>query len=315
MISRLTRSCLLAIAGTAILATTAYAQPARRSAPPTSSAHAGATGDLPSPAAARSIVSNLWAQREGALTILDADLLGPYESGSALRQDGAYVDFVLCGCNPKKDAHPADRVVARLPAGSGSQVFFAEVHTTNTTSHRHPWYVVAVAHTGGQWKLVFVTLGSYTAAPPLGRLTGSATSTLAETSDARARMLHLAAATAARAAVQDAPVRHTSYGAAIHTRDAVEPAKDGVYGLALPAHKVLSCFTLHTFETFSMPGGLQQDATQHNWTDLLEPGAYASVTLDNAMPECAVGPGTGSKPGTIRMQYDSQIVGATGVPL
>jgi hypothetical protein len=301
----LTRSCLLALTGIAgaLFAATAYGQTPTRS-------HARG---LPTAAAARTIVSNLWAQREGALTLLDADLLGPYEAGSALRQDGAYVNFVQCGCGPKKDDHPADRVVPQIPAGTRGGVFFAQVHTTNTTSHRHPWYVVAVARTGGRWKLAFVTFGSYAAPPPLGELTHSAAYALAETDATRARMLELARASATQATAKDAKVRHTTYGAMIRTHDAVDPVSDGIYGLSLPAHRVLSCFTLHTFETYSMAQGLQQDEAGHNWSNLLAPGVYSSITIDNAVPECVVGPAAGSAPGTLRMQYDTQIVAVKGV--
>jgi hypothetical protein len=313
---RLTHCGLLVIVGVAgaLSATTASGQSASRSARPDASTRSNAARVLPTPAEARSIVGNLWEQREGALSLLNPSLLDPYEAASALRQDGAYLGFVLCGCDPKKDPHPADRVVPQIPKGTGGQVFFAQVHTTNTKTHRHPWYVVAVARAGADWKISFVTLGSYAAAPPLGQLTGSSAYTLAETGDTRARMVHLARAAATQAAAQDAKVRHTGYGAAIHTHDAVEPAKDGVYGLSLPSQRVLSCFTLHTLETYSMAQGLQQDAARRGWSNLLAPGTYSSITFDSAVSQCVVGASAGTAPGTLRMQYDAQIVAVTGVP-
>jgi hypothetical protein len=310
--ARLTRCGLLAIVSmaAALSTATAYGQSAR----PAASTRSDATGGLPTAAEASAIVGNLWEQREAALSLAEPSMLAPYESASALRQDGAYLGFVLCGCDPKKDPHPADRVVPQIPKGTAGQVFLAQVHTTNTRTHQHPWYVVAVARAGGDWKLSFVTLGSYSAAPPLGKLTGSTAYTLAETGTTRARMLQLARAAATQATAQDAKVRHTDYGAAIHTRDAVAPARDGVYGLALPAQRVLSCFTLHTVETYSMAQGLLQDAARHGFSNLLAPGTYSSITFDSAIPQCVVGAESGTSPGTLRMQYDTQLVAVTGVP-
>ena len=159
-----------------------------------------------------------------------------------------------------------------------------------------------------------MTFGSYSPAPPLESLTRSVAYTPAETGATRARALHLAQASATQASAQDAKVRHTPYGASIHARDVIEPAADGVFGLTLPSHKVMSCFTLHTFETYAMAQGLQQDEAQHNWSNLLAPGTYSSITLDSAVPECVVGSDAGSAPGTLRMQYDEQVVKVAGVP-
>jgi hypothetical protein len=271
-------------------------------------------GVLPTPAAAKAIVSDLWAQREGALALLNADMLAPYETAAARTIDGAYIQAVNCQCSPAKDAHPALQVIPEVPRSSVQPVFFAEVRTTNDRSKQHPWYVVAVARDAGHWKLAFVTLGSY-GGTPLPELGGSGAPTPGVSAAMHARIARIAAYAATAATTRDGKVRHTDYGATVRTRAAVEAAKDGVYGLSLSSGTVLSCFTLHVLGTTTLAGGLQQGAAQTQWSTLLAPGAYKSITVDAATPQCMVGSGVGTHPGKLRMQYDETIVGVTGVPL
>lgn len=154
--SLLARSILLAVVVSSLALTfggSASAGASRRSA------------TLPTPAAAKAIVSDLWAQREGALALLNADMLTPYETAAARTIDRAYINAVNCQRSPAKDAHPALRVIPEVPQSSVQPVFFAEVRTTNERSKQHPWCVVAVARDAGHWKLAFVTLGSKSALP------------------------------------------------------------------------------------------------------------------------------------------------------
>jgi hypothetical protein len=270
---------------------------------------------LPAPVAAQTIVSKLWTQREHALAALDPSALGASDTGVAQELDGAYVNAVLCGCNAAKDRHPVVSVLADVPTSSVQPVFFAQVLTTNPRTKQRPWYVVAVAREAGQWKLAFVTLGSYTKAPPIPGLGAKAEPTAPVTASLHARMTRMAIYDARQVSAQDAGSVTNSYGGTVTTVAKIETAKDGVYGLALTSGTLLSCFTLHTLGTTTLAGGLQQDAAQRQWGKTLAPGDYKSVTVDTATPQCMVGTGTGATPGKLTMQYDDTTLGVTGLPM
>jgi hypothetical protein len=285
------------------LGATAYAQPSTASAA------------LPTPAAATSIVTTLWTQREGVLTRLDAAGLAPYETGAAAELDTAYINDVRCGCDPAKDSHVVLKVVPAVPKSSPKATFFAEVRTTNGRTKAHPWYVVAVTRAAGTWKFAFITFGTNATAPPLPELGTTGVNTPAVNAATYARSSRMASFTAASETAQDEKPTTNSYGATVQGRAKIDGARDGVFGLALSSSKVLSCYTLHVLDTTSLAAGLQQDTAQQQWGGTLAPGNYSSVTVDVATPQCMVGTGAGATPGTLRMQYDDTILGATGVPI
>jgi hypothetical protein len=269
---------------------------------------------LPTPAAAQTIVSRLWSERESAFAQLYPPMIGSVESASAQQQDEHYIRSVLCGCEPRKDPHPADRVVAQIPKTSVQPVFFAQVHTTNARTHTSEWYVVAVERDNrGAWKLAFINFGDYKAAPPLHWLTRSNGYTAPVTAESHARMTHLADVSVHYAMTHNPLTERTNYGATIHTRFRVTPDKDGNYGLALPSGEVLSCFTLHSIDTYSLRSGLQQGPTRSQWGHLLAPGVYTSITTDAATPMCVAGKGVGNKVGVLRLNYERRILVTTGV--
>jgi hypothetical protein len=227
--------------------------------------------------------------------------------------DGAYINGVLCGCNSAKDRHPVVSVLPDVPQSSVQPVFFAQIRTTNPRTKQHPWYVVAVARDAGRWKLAFVTLGSYSTAPPIPGLGATAALTPPVTASLHARMTRMATYDAKLVSEQNATPTTNTYGGTVTTVAKIETAKDGVYGLALSSGTLLSCFTLHTLGTTTLAGGLQQDTAQQQWGKTLAPGAYKSVTVDTATPQCMVGSGTGVTPGRLTMQYDDTTLGVTGV--
>jgi hypothetical protein len=306
--TRISRASLLLLAAAALVPTltAAHAQARTRASQE--------AVKLPTPAAATAIVRNLWDQREAVLTLLDPGMLGPYESASALEQDSSYIGFVLCKCTQPKDAHPADRVVPLIPRTSVQAAFLAQVHTTNTTTHAHPWYIVAVEQDrSGHWKLAFVTYAGTKATPPLFPLVRSSGYAPGVDGSAYARVARLARSYARADATHRKSVFHTSYGATVHVRTSVEGRRSGIYGLILPSGNVLSCFSLHGVETYTLAGGLQQNAARKQWGYQLAPGAYRSVIIDQATPSCVVGKGVDSNPGVLHFEYDQQIVSTTGV--
>lgn len=269
---------------------------------------------MQTPAAARSIVSNLWSQRESALEKLDATEIDRLESAYARRQDDAYISSVLCRCEPAKGGHPSDRVVPQIPKSSQS-VFFAQVHTTNPDTGERPWYLVAVERDGsGSWKLAHITFGGYKAAPPLRGLTNSDGYTRRVSAVSRARMIRLAENTIRFANTHNDLTQGTDYGATIHARYALQPERDGAYGLALTSGKVLICFAMHRIDTYSLQSGLLQGQARRQWGHLLAPGIYKSITVDNAEPMCVVGRGVvGKSVGVRQFKYDTRVIATTGV--
>ncbi len=283
-------------------------KPLTRSSASTNVAHAQ------SPAAARSIVSSLWSQRESALASLDASEIDRLESAYARRQDDAYINSVLCRCEPEKGSHPSDRVVPQIPKSSSQSVFFAQVHTTNSDTGERPWYLVAVERDDtGSWKLAHVNFGGYKAAPPLRGLTNSDGYTRRVSAVSHARMTRLAENAIRFANTHNDLTQRTDYGATIHARYALEPERDGVYGLALTSGKVLSCFAMHRIDTYSLQSGLLQGQARRQWGHSLPPGIYRSITVDNAEPMCVVGRGVGKSVGVRQFKYDTRVIATTGV--
>jgi hypothetical protein len=269
---------------------------------------------LPTPGLAHVIVNTLWDERETALVSLDTAKLEAFEVASAEQQDVSYVNSVRCSCEARKDLHPADAVIAQIPKTSVQPMFFAQVHTINARTHVPVWYVVAVVgNNAGAWKLAYVNLGGDTAAPPLGQLTGSSGYTPPITALSYARMTRLAANSVKHAMAHGKLTDSTEYGATIHTRYTLEVGKDGIFGLTLPSGDVLSCFTLHGIDTYSLPSGLQQGPTQSQWGHLLAPGIYKSITADSAAPMCVTGNGVGDATGAFRFSYDQREITTTGV--
>ncbi len=270
---------------------------------------------LPSPADAASIVRSLWSERETALPGLDIQGLGLFDTGSARRLDAGYVNSVQCGCEQAKEGHAVVKVIPQIPRQSSAPVFFAQVLTHNNADGRRVWYVVAVKRDGaGFWKIAFLTFGGYKAAPPLKSLTKSDGVT-PPLSSAISTRINGAANNLVRYQNHKHAAIKTSYGAVARRRVALQPSVDGIFGLALPSGKVLSCFTLHDLDTYSLKSGLAQGATRSQWGASLPPGAYRSVTVNSANPTCVVGTGVGTKPGLLWMQYDSVVLNTTGVRL
>ena len=267
-----------------------------------------------SPAAARSIVTSLWSRRESALGSLDATEIDRLESSYAKRQDDAYINSVLCRCEPEKNPHPSDHVIPQIPKASVQPVFFAQVHTTNSDTGERPWYLVAVERDdSGSWKLAHVTLGGYKAAPPLRGLTNSDGYTLRVSAVSHARITRLAENAIRFANTHNDLTQRTDYGATIHARYALEPERDGVYGLALTSGKVLSCFAMHRIDTYSLQAGLLQGQARRQWGHALPPGIYKSITVDNAEPMCVVGRGVGKSVGVRQFKYDTRVIATSGV--
>lgn len=236
------------------------------------------------------------------------------ESAFARQQDDAYINAVRCGCEPRKNPHPSDLVVPQIPKTSGQSFFFGQVRTTNPDSGEHPWYVVAVERKGtGSWKLAHVNFGGYKAAPPLRALTNSDGYTQRLSAAARARMTNLAENSIRYAMTHNNLTHRTDYGASIHSRYALKPERDGIYGLALPSSQVLSCFAMHRIDTYSLRSGLLQGRARRQWGALLRPGVYESITVDNAAPMCVVGRGVGKTVGALRFKYDKRVIATTGV--
>jgi hypothetical protein len=267
-----------------------------------------------SPAAARSIVTRLWSQRETALASLDTGEINRLESAYAKQQDDAYIAAVRCGCEPQKDPHPLDAVVPQIPKAPPAQpFFFAQVHAINSETGEQAWYVVAVERGGTGWKLAHVNFGGYKTAPPFRAFTHSDGYTPRVTAASRARMTRLAEASIRFANIKNPLTHRTDYGATVRSRYALEPGRDGVYGLALPSGQVLSCFAMHRVDTYSLQSGLLQGRARNQWGRLLRPGIYKSITIDNAAPMCVVGRGVGGKVGSLQFKYDKRVVGTTGI--
>jgi hypothetical protein len=276
------------------------------------SPRAGAAVKLPKPASARLIVKNLWSRREVALATLREARLVPIERASARRFDSNYVRNVRCKCEPKKDRHPAIAVIVQVPRRSVKPVFFAQVRTTNAV-RKHPWYVIAVERAAGTWRIALVVFGGYGAAPPLRGLTRSNAKTLPVKARSYARIRRLADASLAYRTAHAKRRNRTSYGATVRIRSEMQRAKDGIYGLALPGGKVISCFTMHSIKTYSLPRGLAQNARRKQWGHGLAPGSYKTITVDRAVPMCTVGKGARRAIGVLRFTYNERAVGITGV--
>jgi hypothetical protein len=274
-----------------------------------------AAAALPSTKDAASIVRSLWSERETSLPGLDIQGLGLFDTGSARRLDAGYINAVQCGCEQAKEGHAVVKVIPQIPRQSSAPVFFAQVLTRNNADGRRVWYVVAVKRDGaGFWKFAFLTFGGYRAPAPLKSLTKSDGVTPPITSAISTRING-----AANNLVRWQNHRHahikTSYGATVRRRVALQPSVDGIFGLALSSGKVLSCFTLHDLDTFSLKSGLVQGATRSQWGATLPTGTYRSITSNSANPTCVVGTGTGTKPGVVWMQYDSVVLNTTGIRL
>jgi hypothetical protein len=281
----------------------------------TTTAHTSSTGGGLTPAAARAIVTRLWLRRETGLASLDAGMLAPVETAAAVAEDRAYVSDVRCGCEPRKDGHTIVAILPEIPRTSPGDAFFAQVRTTNVTSGDHPWYVIAIIHVGGTWKIAYVTLGGYKPRPPLSGLGVAAGTTPLVSAHDAARMVHIAQREAWWGNAHAHRTSRTSYGATVRARGVVRPGADGVFGLNLPGGRVLSCFTLHELDTYSLRGGLAQDEARQQWGAQLAPGAYRTITADTAAPECAAGTGIGPAVPSLWLQYTPERVGVTGTPL
>jgi hypothetical protein len=280
--------------------------------PTKTSSSAAAT--LPTVAQARPIVENLWSRREAALAALNTAMIAPVETGSAKHQDDQYVASVRCRCEPQKDPHPLDAMIPQIPRASSDGTFFAQVRTTNARTHEHLWYVLALKRgPSGGWKIWYVNLGGYKAAPPMRWLTDSNGYTRPVNATSRAQIAHLATAYVRFVMARGPLTGRTDYGAAIHRWVRVEPKNDGIYGLALASGDVLSCFTVHYFETYSLEAGLLQGVTQGQWGHHLAPGVYRSITIDTAAPMCLAGKGVGETVGVLRFNYEQRVVAIAGV--
>lgn len=313
----LQRSLLLALASACLLpafAATASGRPTGAAAPLTATS-ARANVALPAPASARSIVSTLWAKRERALAASDAAALAQVESFSAQQQDNAVITMRKEKWGHRKDPHPAMRVVVHVPARSVQPAFFASVRTTNVRSGQHPWYVVAVQRTDAGWKIGFIVLGGYKAAPPLPLSRNARGYTQALTPAVKARIDRLAGAWFRSSAAKSKRVEHNDLGETIRSQGASAPDTDGIYGLPLPGGRVLSCFTLHVLEAHSFDSGLlqEQDETRGFWGTKLAPGRYKTIVVDMAAPFCAVGRGTGAGTGALALEYEQHQVAIRGI--
>ena len=82
-------------------------------------------------------------------------------------------------------------------------------------------------------------------------------------------------------------------------RGAVMPAKEGIYGLALPSGDVL--FVLHVayVGTITYPGHvLVQRAPDYIWGRQLKPGTYTSIKVHEAVARCVASPRGQAQPPT-----------------
>jgi hypothetical protein len=284
------------------------------SPPATSSPTTGGAGRL-TPVAAKAIVTRLWSRRESALAMLSTASLAPIETGAALAEDRGYVEDVRCGCGPQKDGHTIVSVLPEIPRSAPQQTFFAQVKTANSADGDEPWYVLAFVHGGSGWRIAYVNFGGYKDRPPLAGLRLEPGSTAAVTAGDHARMVHIAVRELAWAQAHAHHPVHTNYGATVRFRAALHLGTDGVYGLSLPGGRVLSCYTLHELDTYSLPGGLAQGESRQQWGQDLAPGAYRRIVADTDQPECAAGTGRGAATPTIWLQYTPQRVAVTGTPL
>jgi len=308
MVTRLIPLAMLTVSVSLLLAG-ASAQAQVTAGSPT---RAASTAALPSPAAAQAIARRLWLRREAALEALSTRRLAPVETASAKLLDTAYIGSVLCKCELQKDRHPANTIAVQVPTAAVKPAFFAEVRTTNATN-RHPWYLLAIERKHGAWKIGLVAWAGYSLTPPMLAITRSNAATPAVSAPTYARIANLARDSIAYGKTHAKLVDHTSYGATIHIRPELHPAADGIYGLAVPGGKVFSCFTIHSVETYSLAGGLTQNAAKTQWGPLLPAGGYKTITVDNAAPTCTLGAGVGNVTGALRFTYDLRVVAATGV--
>ena len=289
--------------------------PAPATSPPASTAAHHATPGRLTLAAARRIVTQLWTQREAALSALSGPAIGRLETAVAATEDRAYAADVRCGCAEAKAGHTIMSILPEIPRSAPDGAFFAQVRTTNTTTGELPWYVIAVVRRGIYWKIAYVNFGGYKARPPLSGLGVSAGSTAAVTARDHARMVHIARREAAWAGAHGKHVEHTSYGATIRARAALRPGADGVFGLTLRGGKVFACYTLHELDTYTLRGGLAQDASRQQWGRQLAPGGYRSIVVDTDQPYCVAGSGRGSAVPPTWLQYTPQQVAVTGTRL
>jgi hypothetical protein len=281
---------------------------------PSQPAPATAAGVL-TVANARAIVARLWAEREQALATLDPSRLSAFDTASARAADRGYMTMAHCGCEPRKDQHPLDRIVLEIPRKPSGGAFLAQVRTTNARDGLHAWYVIAITHADGKWRIGFVTFGWYKTPPPLARLAVADGYTAPITLGDRRDLARLAGRTIRTVAAHAARTSRMSYGATVHAQAAFRPAADGVYGLALPGGRLLACYTVHEVDTYSLRGGLLQSDAQNQWGPFLTPGAYSTITADTEATQCVVGRATGHQAGELMLQYGPQLIATTGVPL
>ena len=284
------------------------------SSPASTASHHARSGRL-TPAAARRIVAELWTQREAALSALSGPEIGRLETAVAATEDRAYAGDVRCGCASAKAGHTIMSILPEIPRSAPDGAFFAQVRTTNTTTGELPWYVIAVVRRGAYWKIAYVNFGGYKARPPLSALGVTPGTVAAVTPRDRARMVRIARLETAWAGAHATRVEHTSYGATIRARAALRPEADGVFGLTLPGGRVFACYTLHELDTYTLRGGLAQDAAREQWGRQLAPGGYRSIVVDTDQPYCVAGTGRGSTVPPTWLQYTPQRVAVTGTRL
>lgn len=278
----------------------------------TASARAQGSTSLPSLTDAHMIVTSLWNNRETALAAQDHSALAATETSSALAQDASYLRSVACGCEPVRQPTNLDRALPQIPKSAARPVFFAQVHVTAGLRQTPEWYVVAVASVGGRWKLAFVDRGGTAPAPPLQALTKSSGLTAAQTASVQSQLVRVARTSVRQALARTHRVQQMSWGGIDRNIFTLEPQKDGIYGLALPGGQVLSCFTVHSIDTYSMPGGTLQQGPQAQWGHQLAVGTYRSITSDTAMPLCATGSGAANGASVVRFQNDERTMSTTG---
>ena len=264
------------------------------------------------PSTARAVVTQLWASRERALSTLDANQLPAVESGAARAVDAAYIRGALCKCEPKKSEHPLAAVIPLIPQGA-TDAFIAQVRTVNSLNE-HPWYLIAVTRSDGQWSIELVTFGGYQAAAPMHRLTTAAGYIPRVTQADAKRMARLVMGTVRYLNQHENHSSVTDYGATLTVRDQLERG-DGIFGLHLGNGKEFACYTMHQIDTYTLAGGLAQSDDRKQWGALLSPGSYSAVSVDRAESVCVVGSGRTTGPGALSFQYDTQVVRTNGTPL